>query len=62
MTKEERQMLIDNQRMIDEMTSGAPTDSNTEVHSKITKAMDAFSSAEEELKRKESVRKKITGR
>jgi hypothetical protein len=62
MTKAERQQMIENQKMIDEMNAGTPKDSNTDVHSQITTAMDAFSAAEEELKRKESVRKKITGR
>lgn len=62
MTKEERQQMLDNQKMIDEMAANKTPDTNTEVHSQITSAMGAFSEAEDEQKRKETLRKKLTGR
>jgi hypothetical protein len=61
MTKEERQQMLDNQKMIDEMNGSKVTDSNTEVHDKIVLATDAFAAAEEEQKRKELLQKKISG-
>ena len=62
MNKKDRKQFEENQRLIDQMNSGTKQDSNTDVHSQINTAMDAFAAADEELKRKNSIRKKFSGR